>query len=243
MYVFLYFQYINSLNITINSEYIPFEFIYKYGVDNYMLETELKNKGISNFDNNYYCKNSYCVEVEGYSDIYFVEFPENNEFKRYIINYCIYDDKYNKVIDCNNHKIFKLENETVYLDLTCTKDSECFYDKCIDGYCVFNENSLSTHCNYVHKEFTIFQSTSFHCGKTYNDACKFDFECSSDSCSGFKCDYNHYVPSDHTFTRFLETILFFTIIISIFIICCCFYNYKSNHKNKQQFNKLENSTK
>ncbi|ORX85179.1 hypothetical protein BCR32DRAFT_276475 [Anaeromyces robustus] len=54
-------------------------------------------------------------------------------------------------------------NNGTIIDLSCTNDSECFYNKCINNYCVFNEEPSSTHCDYVHKLFAMFQYTFLHC--------------------------------------------------------------------------------
>ncbi|ORX78125.1 hypothetical protein BCR32DRAFT_282587 [Anaeromyces robustus] len=149
-------------------------------------------------------------------DVLFMEFPENNKTKRYIHNHCIYDDKNNKIINCENY-IGGYNNDYI-IDLSCTNDSECFYNKCIDNYCVFNEEPSSTHCDYVHKGFAMFQYTFLHCGKTYEDRCKHNYECSSYSCYKGICSPDFYVISDST-------------------------KHKDKLKRKQQYNNLENDTK
>ncbi|ORX77321.1 hypothetical protein BCR32DRAFT_248020 [Anaeromyces robustus] len=247
MYITLYFPYINSYNISITSENIPPAYIFENKEDNYILKTKLENKSVD-YEKHYYCKNDNCIEIELNDNAYFIEFPENNKIKRYILHSCIYDDKLNKVINCDRYKKIGRYDDSDYADLSCTNNSECFYNKCIDNYCVFNEDPSSTHCDYVHKGFAIFQYTFLHCGKTYHDICKYNNECSSYKCYDNKCSYNYYSPSESTsLKKKIETFFFFIIIIALIFICSCVYVFRIEHKDKlkrkkQQFNKLENNT-
>jgi len=129
-----------------------------YDENRYVLKTELKQRFDEYNPKHYYCKNNICLEMEGYDKKYFLEFPENNKIKRYILNTCIYDDKLDKVIDCNNIEstYYGETNGTIYVDLSCKNDSECFYNKCLNNYCVFNKDPSATHCDFVHKGFAIF---------------------------------------------------------------------------------------
>ena len=240
--IILYIQFTYSRNYTINTIDELNMYINRYNKSLYVSKNNIENNKVKNYIRHYYCKNNNCIELEGSNFADFIEFQENNEIKRYIIKSCIYDDKLNNIIDCNNYHMLDMNNETNYIDLNCKNDSECFYNKCIDNYCVYNEDPSITHCDYVHKGFAMFQYTFVHCGKTYDDICKHDNECSSYSCNNKRCIPNYYVPSESTDTaKRLETLFFYVIIVLLFIICCCICACIDTHKHKQkkQFSKLE----
>ncbi|KAG4098369.1 hypothetical protein H8356DRAFT_1354931 [Neocallimastix lanati (nom. inval.)] len=90
-----------------------------------------------------------------------------------------------------------------FLDLSCTNDSDCFYNKCI----VFFKDDLSIiHYDYVHKGFAVLQNTELLCGKAYDNICKHNYE--------FLSEYT----SIH---KDLETCILYLIIIYLFLIVCC----------------------
>ncbi|OUM60891.1 hypothetical protein PIROE2DRAFT_13264 [Piromyces sp. E2] len=169
--------------------------------DGYILKSQLRHGHVNNYGKHNYCKNNNCIELNSYHSFEFLKFPINNTIKRYILDTCIYDSKLDNVVNWDNYKFIYLGNETIYLDLSCTTDSEYFYNKCINNYCVFNEDPSVTHCDYVHKGFATVQSTYLHCSKTYGDRCNHDYECSSSKCDNKAYGYEYYEPSESTDLR------------------------------------------
>ncbi|ORX78122.1 hypothetical protein BCR32DRAFT_282583 [Anaeromyces robustus] len=108
----------------------------------------------------------------------------------------------------NPKKIFRIYNYsegTVRAHVTCNSDSECFFNKCIDNYCVFNEESRIEHCDIIYKYFAVFEFSHIHCGKTYSQSCSNDNECSSERCRKGLCSSFVKVPNDTaSFARNLE---------------------------------------
>jgi len=204
------------------------------------LKTEINNNHATDYERHYYCKNDNCIEIKSFTPFFFIEFLENNKIKRYILNTCIYDENNNKIRNCKNIYNLSSINDTHHVDLSCTKDSDYLYNKCINNYCVFSEDSSVTHCDYVHKGFAMFQRTYFHCGKTYNDVCEYNNECSSASCSNNLCCDDYYVPSDSTYLeQQIETIIFCAIVGVLLSVCCCVCMLIYMHKHNQKTKNLE----
>ncbi|OUM65095.1 hypothetical protein PIROE2DRAFT_7985 [Piromyces sp. E2] len=95
---------------------------------------------------------------------------------------------------CRNDNCISFENEAfwyctynytykeTFYYLKCYNDFDCFYNKCIDNYCVYPEESPVTHCDTIYKYFSIFEYSYIHCGKDYQEQCNKNSECSSNSC-------------------------------------------------------------
>jgi len=183
-------------------------------VNTYELNKVLSKNDVLKITNeyhlNFYCKNDICVSTYHDCRNPYIEIPnENGNLTKYITDTCQYNDiKLNK---CNSEK--------------CTSDSECLSNKCINNHCVFNDETPIVHCNSI---YTSNESTFMHCGKPYNDNCKFNYECSSMLCNnnGF-CSMKNRILYKRSITT--EDIVFIYIeLIFIFAVmpiscCCCYY--------------------
>ncbi|ORX84889.1 hypothetical protein BCR32DRAFT_110210 [Anaeromyces robustus] len=78
---------------------------------------------------------------------------------KYIFRSCEYDSKLKNDENCAVSRIYNYSEGTVRAFVTCNSDSECFYNKCINNYCVFNEEARIDHCDIIYKYFAIFE----HC--------------------------------------------------------------------------------
>ena len=61
------------------------------------------------------------------------------------------------------------------ISFECNNYSQCLYDKCVNGYCIFNENAPVVHCNNIYLGL---RKSYMYCGKAFNDKCNFENECS-----------------------------------------------------------------
>ncbi|OUM59826.1 hypothetical protein PIROE2DRAFT_63514, partial [Piromyces sp. E2] len=213
------------LDLTVNTTDIPGHLIYIYDKDKIV-----SRKGLRAFHGrNYYCRNDNCISFEnGNGHPPLIEFPdENGNVKKYILENCVYI-KPETFWYCTYNYTYK---ETFYY-LKCYNDSDCFYNKCIDNYCVYPDESPVTHCDTIYKYFSIFEYSYIHCGKDYQEQCNKNSECSSNSCgadylSDIKtCSLSVKEPSDSDVgVRGIQTTFLFVIIIVILIFimcyCCC----------------------
>ncbi|KAG4089726.1 hypothetical protein H8356DRAFT_1717012 [Neocallimastix lanati (nom. inval.)] len=179
----------------------------------------------------YYCKNNLCTYVEDYELFPFAIFlDENNKETSYIIETCTYDN----AILGNCHNITK-KLEGKYYSTICTENSNCLSERCVNGYCVFNDLNPVICCVtvYTPKFLSGEPESHMHCGKALHEPCHSSSECSSELCGtdGF-CFFDPFIPSDSdgaiTMPLLIIAILFIPIAIFI-IICCCiirWYRYK-----------------
>eukprot|EP00833_Pecoramyces_ruminatium_P000983 jgi/Orpsp1_1/1175015/evm.model.c7180000052317.1 len=124
----------------------------------------------------------------------FIEFPdEYGNIKLYIATTYSYDTikKYNisTIHRCSHNKC---------ISYICTTESECLYNKCIDNICVYNDKSSVVHCDNIYNFSPIFGSSSYmYCGKSYDDICKSNKECSSKECLEGFCTIQTDGPYDN----------------------------------------------
>jgi len=104
----------------------------------------------------------------------------------------------------------------IYISFRCNSDSQYLSNKCIDGYCIFNDKDPSEFCTDIYSNTLFFGRHSYrHCGKAIGDSCKKNKECGSKKCWN-NFGYSHCaVPNRPSDSDFISTIL-------IFISC---YNY------------------
>jgi hypothetical protein len=99
----------------------------------------------------------------------------------------------------------------------CTKDSQCFTNKCVNTRCVFNENGDIKRC------------VDGHCGIFMGDPCTTRDECAEGDCDGV-CHWPEQSEGETDIERgliFLGTLGF--LIIIVLIVCCIAY-YDSDTK-------------
>ncbi|ORX84832.1 hypothetical protein BCR32DRAFT_242284 [Anaeromyces robustus] len=240
IYIIIYIQtvYTNTYNITINSDNISEEYIYKYN-DNAISKGSISS---TSYGWNYYCRNGDCIMLENGNSKPYIEFPdEKGNIKKYIFRSCEYDSKLKNNEYCAKRRTFNYPENITDVYVTCNSDSECFFNKCIDNYCVFNEDSGIEHCDIIYKYFAVFEFSHIHCGKTYMQSCSNDKECSTERCYEDEglCSSSVEVPNESTsFGRNMETVfcfaIFFVIFVIISFICfiyrCCKNKYKKIDK-------------
>ncbi|KAG4108850.1 hypothetical protein H8356DRAFT_1285538 [Neocallimastix lanati (nom. inval.)] len=141
------------------------------------------------------------------------EVLKNGNETSYIIETCTYD---NAILgNCRN---FNDTLEGKHYSTICTKNSECLSDRCVNGFCVFNDLNPVTCCVtvYTHKFLKAKPESHMHCGKALDEPCRSSDECSSKLCGedGLYSDGAIILPI------LVMSILFGTIGIFIWISCC-----------------------
>ncbi|ORY27154.1 hypothetical protein LY90DRAFT_674412 [Neocallimastix californiae] len=105
-------------------------------------------------------------------------------------------DEVLKVTDANPIKYYcncRNFNDTLegkHYSTICTKNSECLSDRCVNGFCVFNDLNPVTCCVtvYTHKFLKAKPESHMHCGKALDEPCR-----SSDECSSKLCDIKNII--------------------------------------------------
>jgi len=163
----------------------------------------------------YYCKDNICILSDyNYSNDY-IYFPEKDgNMKEYIVDICT--------------------KETLGNCITkCTKDIECFSNKCYKNYCIFNNETNIVHCDdiYIIPNLFRFRSSYMYCGKAYLDTCVNNDECSSKQCKNNYCLMQTNGPneSEGMIIIIYLIILIFILIIFLFIYIIIYIL----HHNKQ----------
>jgi hypothetical protein len=227
--------FIFSQNITVESDDIPYEYIYHFDEIKYDSSTSE-----CSIDNVYVCKDKICVCISGYINKPFIEFPDKNGS---IHNYILVP-----YTDINNNFIYNddnsTNNETIYVSTNCKTDLQCFSNKCIANECTYNVDSNISRCDYVYVKPSVFskQKHHHHCGRMLGEKCTKHVDCSFEQCDNGICSMNYYVPSesDNLTIGFIKLgyIGGLIIILLIIICCCCCYCYIKRHK--QNINKFFN---
>jgi hypothetical protein len=185
------------------------------------------------FYGGYFCKNDICVSMDYLYKKPFIEIPDKNgNINLYISQ--TYSYEYLKLYNPRNKNCY----DNTCISFNCNSDSECLYNKCVDNYCMFNDEAPVVHCDNIYlghrKSYT-------YCGKAYGDICNNDDECSSRICSGkgqSTCNSQTNGPSDSetmppdSFLYIFYSSCLILIIISIITCCCCYRrrNKKLSHK-------------
>lgn len=233
LYMFIYFQTVHSYvrNITINSEYISENYIQEYSKN--AVSKDIISMS-NNYGHNYYCRDNNCISFKNDNPKMYIEFPdENGNIKKYILKTCPYEDIFLQNKECPKFRKNEIPEGLEYIYYTCNSDSECFFNKCINNYCVFNDKSPITHCDIIYKYFSIFHISYLHCGKTYGQLCNESNECSSESCCFGECSSAVKTPEDEQeFRKLVETICSILALISIFVLICIIHSIYSCYKNK-----------
>ncbi|ORX52901.1 hypothetical protein BCR36DRAFT_323908 [Piromyces finnis] len=176
----------------------------------------------------YYCKEDICVEHSFDYDEHIIEIPnKNGTLIQYIVDTCTYDAV--KKDKCDN-------------EVKCNNDSECFYNKCVDNYCVFTNNTSVTHCDSVYISPKLFKSRGsyMYCGKAAGDKCTSGDECSSKNCMNVKeCNFQYSGPSEDegfgyvlVYLSIFFIVVFVVLVVIVISLCYCykkFISHKYNH--------------
>jgi len=214
-------------------------FIYIYDKNKTLKKKEvLKIKNKINLS--YYCKNNICVEVDREALGQFVEIPdENGNMKIYISKSYRYDQLKSTELS------YKISGgHDIIISYKCTSDSQCLTNKCIDGFCIFNEENPTEFCADIYINLLIFRYSYMHCGKAIGDICKKDKDCGSKHCGLITdlktwkvenyCGMPPEGPSDSDF--FFGFINLLKFIIAIYISLCISYIIKFILKHKIKIN-------
>eukprot|EP00833_Pecoramyces_ruminatium_P009501 jgi/Orpsp1_1/1183533/evm.model.c7180000085632.1 len=170
--------------------YLMFYMVYAYPkITNYKRDTIYKNNILTKsevlnitdeYNLGFYCRNDTCVQVKNPDIFPFVNFPdENGNLSNYIIESCTYNNA--MLGNCRN---FTTNLEGILYSTLCSSNSECFSDKCVNSYCVFNDELVSS-CDSIYISPSIFteRHSYMHCGRVLNEPCENDDECSSKKCN------------------------------------------------------------
>jgi len=229
-YFVLIFQYSFSQKITIESDDIPDEYIYRLNVTTNSIECE--------FCDTIICKGSYCFTADRMFGLPFIEIPINTNTSRVNDNntdceMCkrsktqVYRYILHPYIWYRNHDIS--DNTST----ECTKDAQCFTNKCVNNTCTFNENGNITRCRYG------------RCGRFIGDPCLNKNDCSEGECDRISKVCSWIDPPkksefDDPIIQFYGSLGFLSFI-TIFGICycCCAHHAKSkNTKSYKEFNNI-----
>jgi len=114
----------------------------------------------------------------------------------------------------------------------CKNDSDCLSNKCVNNFCVFNDETPIEHCDDIYTEpgFLRFRSSYMYCGKAAGDSCKDNNECSSKKCLSNICNTQYKGSNDNEGATTVLSVIFVIIGIIImficFMCCCCGDNPK-----------------
>jgi len=221
----LFFQYSYSQNITVESDDIPYEYIYHLNVTTNSIECEFCDTTI--------CKGSYCFTADREFGLPFIEIPINTNTSRLNDNSTdckIYKHSKNKVNRYILHPYVYYHDPYIHeiISTNCTQNYQCFTNKCVNNICTFNEDDIITRCRYG------------RCGRFIKDPCLNKYDCSEGECNGV-CylpdtpERSKYDDPLYQFCVFLE-ILGFLIFIAIIGICyCCCARHAKSKKAKSHY--------
>jgi len=220
-------------------------------------ESRIRNKSeVLEIENSlgmsFICKNDICTEIDREYMKSFVEIPDKNKnIKRYIRrsfnynniklhklpNYSI-DNVYNCTDEERNNQNSDSCSYYALISFECISDSQCLTNKCIDGYCIYNEENPTEFCTYIYRHLFYYSYSYIHCGKLTGDYCKTNEECASVKCSDGYCDSPPPGPSDSDGLKeglIVGIVLIVSILFSMFFIVGRYIiNFKKeiNNNNK-----------
>ncbi|KAG4095772.1 hypothetical protein H8356DRAFT_1398273 [Neocallimastix lanati (nom. inval.)] len=211
IYIFfaLYFQCGYSKVYDVESDDLPYDFAYHVNATtNSIEECEFCWASL--------CKGSYCFKADKEIKFPFIEIPINTNISLPNNNSEHQKNKVNRYITFPYVDFFSLE-KAYKTSVKCSKDSQCFTNKCVNNDCVFNEKRDIKLC------------VDGHCGRFMGDPCTTRDECAEGDYDGV-CHYPEQPEgeTDIEYTlKFLSTLGFLIIIV---IIVCCIACYNSNTK-------------
>ena len=117
----------------------------------------------------FYCKNDICIAVRNdYSGICLSIPDENGKLINYIVKTCSLEKAI--IGKCINSTSNALENKCSSI---CKYDSDCLSNKCVNKFCVFNDETPIVHCDDIYTEpgFLRFSSSYMYYGNPAGDSC------------------------------------------------------------------------
>ncbi|ORX49593.1 hypothetical protein BCR36DRAFT_450133 [Piromyces finnis] len=212
-----------------------FQLVYNFDLpENTILS---KNEVLNITDNpgiKFYCRSDVCIYIGSNYRPNFIDFPsENGTLKTYILETCLYENAILGYCDT------KLNYPNITYSTSCNNHSECFSNKCINNFCVYNDDNPIIACDsiYIYNPPFSSSSTYMNCGKDYKESCINDDECSSLCCNKFnRCSEYMKGPLDNNSIISIELIaVFFEFLFMICILSCisyCILYIKNNKQNK-----------
>ncbi|ORX75511.1 hypothetical protein BCR32DRAFT_296849 [Anaeromyces robustus] len=193
--------------------YICHFFTTIYGIKKYRVLSKFHlDRGYEEF----YCKDDNCVSTRNRSDLNTIEIP-NKEGKKitYITDTC-------SPLDISLGLCFSK---------SCTSDSQCLSNKCMEGHCSFNEDNPIVHCQYVRKS-TNHKLYQMRCGLPRGAKCKSNKDCSSRQCVNYKLHDNNKIceeRNDNGCTSLCSSAIIMMAIniyiLPLMLIGCCFSRF------------------
>ncbi|KAL6600674.1 hypothetical protein LY90DRAFT_709563 [Neocallimastix californiae] len=164
----------------------------------------------------YYCRGNKCYGVDSLigacgqlTNNTHYELANENE----IIESDGYDEKYFE-------KITGEELDVPYAN--CSKDSDCFSEKCVRGHCIFERNNPVKYCHLN------FNETNVRCGVPLYAYCKKNEDCFTGYCHFDKDVCVDYISfADQTYHTYSKIFLAIKIIIILLILLCIFCCFKT----------------
>ncbi|KAG4087571.1 hypothetical protein H8356DRAFT_1370592 [Neocallimastix lanati (nom. inval.)] len=101
------------------------------------------------------------VNKEGYARNYINLPDENGNISTYISYICN-----QSCISGYNY------SETHYISYKCTNNSDCLYNKCVNNFCTFDNESSIEYCNNIYKLFLYIEYSCIYYVKVPDDAHK-----------------------------------------------------------------------
>ncbi|KAL6632291.1 hypothetical protein LY90DRAFT_521736 [Neocallimastix californiae] len=162
----------------------------------------------------YFCKNDICVKVDRDRFNQFLEIPdEKGNINRYISRSIAYED-----LKIRKYPISKRAGHNIVISFKCASDSQCLTNKCIDGYCIFNEENPVEFCTNIYINLFIFKYLYMHCGKAMFDICKKNSECASKNCINRSyCGFPSEEPSDSDDIQGMINLLYLILLLNTVI--------------------------
>ncbi|KAG4092420.1 hypothetical protein H8356DRAFT_950827, partial [Neocallimastix lanati (nom. inval.)] len=202
--------------ITIESDDIPYKYIYHLNITtNSVEECEYCNTTI--------CRGSFCFQADKIFNLPFIEIPINSNFSQ----------SNNNSMDCKKCNLSKTKRYILYpnvlyhdpaidreVSTECSKNEQCFTNKCVNNTCVTNENADIKRCMFI------------GCGKFIGDPCT-----NNDECLDGECNEVCYIPDPPKEKDPIDDALLFLVmfglLISIAIIGTCMGCRNSGNKSSK----------
>ncbi|OUM63776.1 hypothetical protein PIROE2DRAFT_9640 [Piromyces sp. E2] len=217
--------------MTIESDDIPYKYIYHINVTTNSIEN-------CEYCDTTICKGSYCFKADERFGKPFIEIPINTNTSRLNDNNtdCKMCKRLEKQVNRYIlHPYIAYHNFEDSISTECTKDAQCFTNKCVNNTCIFNENNIITRCRYG------------RCGRFIGDPCVNKYDCSEGDCDR-KC-YIPDPPKIRELDPLIKFYIYFGIVIFVMILvfiycfwCACIKNSNNiksdNTKSYKKFNNI-----
>jgi len=127
--------------------------------------------------------------------------------------------------------------------IPCVQNSDCFSDKCDNGFCTLNDKADLKQCmdtyNYQYKNdfINLKYKVKINCGKAAHVKCTFDHECASNNCLNSECNNDNYKPVSESHALIYSIIVL--VIVAILIAVITYFSCRLCKSKKSKNPKLQ----